>query len=136
MGLEIGQREKESVVILDLEGRVTAGEESGALREKIKELAASGKPNVVLNMKQIAYVDSTGLGAMVMCHTVTSRAGGAIKLLDLNDRNIELLVLTKLTTVFDLFTDEQEAINSFFPNREVRKFDVLEFVRQQKAQQE
>jgi anti-sigma B factor antagonist len=136
MGLEIGQREKETVVVLDLEGRITAGEEAAALREKIKELATSGKPNVVLNMKQVDYVDSTGLGAMVMCHTATNRAGGAIKLLDLNERNIELLVLTKLTTVFDIFTEEQQAVNSFFPNREVRKFDVLEFVRRQKEQQE
>ena len=136
MALEIGQREKEGIVILDLDGRITAGEEAASLREKVKQLAAAGKAHVVLNMKNVAYVDSTGLGAMVMCHTATNRGGGAMKLLDLNERNIELLVLTKLTTVFDVFTDEQEAVNSFFPNREVRKFDVLEFVRQQKQQRE
>jgi anti-sigma B factor antagonist len=74
---------------------------------------------------------------MVISFTSLRKSGGALKLLNLNQRNIELLVLTKLTTVFELFDDEQEAVNSFFPNRQIRKFDILSFVREQeKAQRE
>lgn len=136
MSLEIEHKTKESIIILDLNGRLTAGEESEALRGKIEELVTTGSPNIILNMEEVAYIDSTGLGAMVMCHTGSRKAGGALKLLNLNDRNIELLILTKLTTVFEVFTDEQEAVNSFFPNRQSQKFDVLEFVRQRKEEDE
>ena len=68
---------------------------------------------------------------MVICFTSVHKVGGALKLLNLSRRNIELLVLTKLTTVFELFGDEQDAVNSFFPDREIRKFDILSFVQQQ-----
>ncbi len=79
-------------------------------------------------------MDSTGLGALVMAATTLRKSGGAIKLLNLNKRNLELLVLTKLATVFDLFTDEQDAVNSFFPDREIRAFDILSFVEQLKKE--
>lgn len=136
MSLKIEQKEHESVLILELDGRITAGEETGSLRTLIQELVAAGRPNIILGMKNVAYVDSTGLGALVMCHTTARKAGGALKLLELNERNIELLVLTKLTTVFEAFNDEQDAVNSYFPNRESNRFDLLEFVRQQKAAEE
>jgi anti-sigma B factor antagonist len=67
----------------------------------------------------------------VISYTSLKKAGGALKLLKLSRRNIELLVLTKLTTVFEIFDDEQDAVNSFFPNRQIRKFDILSFVKQQ-----
>ena len=86
---------------------------------------------MILNMAGVDYIDSTGLGGMVISYTSLKKAGGALKLLNLNRRNIELLVLTKLTTVFELFDDEQDAVNSFFPNREIKRFDILSFVRQQ-----
>jgi anti-sigma B factor antagonist len=79
----------------------------------------------------VDYVDSTGLGGLVISFTTLRKSGGALKLLNLSRRNIELLVLTKLTTVFEIFDDEQEAVNSFFPNRKIRKFDILSFVREQ-----
>ena len=78
------------------------------------------------------YIDSTGLGALVICFTTLRKAGGELKLLNLSRRNIELLVLTKLTTVFEIFSDEQDAVNSFFPDREIRRFDILEFVQKGK----
>jgi anti-sigma B factor antagonist len=68
---------------------------------------------------------------MVICFTAMRKAGGALKLLNLTRRNIELIVLTKLETVFEVFDDEQQAINSFFPNREIRRFDILQFIQQQ-----
>ncbi len=131
MSLEIGQREKEGVVLLDVKGRITAGQAAAVLRSKLRELAASGKVSVVLNLAEVDYIDSTGLGSLVVCYTSLRKAGGGLRLLNLNRRNVELLVLTKLTTVFELFDDEQSAVNSFFPNRQIKRFDILSFVREQ-----
>jgi anti-sigma B factor antagonist len=131
MALEIEQRETEGIVILDLNGRLIVGEPVAAVRERIRELAESGRNNMILNLADVDYIDSTGLGGLVISYTTLKKAGGALKLLNLTRRNIELLVLTKLTTVFEIFDDEQDAINSFFPNREIRRFDILNFVRQQ-----
>ncbi len=128
MSLDIQQREIEGIQILDVKGRLTVGPEATKFRDAIKQLADSGVTQAVLNLQQLDYIDSTGLGGMVICYTTFSKAGGALKLLNLNKRNIELLLLTKLTTVFELFNDEQDAINSFFPDREVKAFDILDFV--------
>ena len=97
----------------------------------MRQLSASGSSNIILNLADVDYIDSTGLGGMVISFTTLQKAGGALKLVNLSKRNIELLVLTKLSTVFELFDDEQDAVNSFFPNREIRKFDILSFVQQQ-----
>ncbi len=130
MSLEIEQREKEGIAIFDLKGRLTVGEASTTLREQLSRAAAGGPLKAVLNLAEVDYIDSTGLGSLVICYTSLKKAGGALKLLNLNRRNIELLVLTKLTTVFELYTDEQDAVNSFFPDREIRRFDILNFVQQ------
>ena len=130
MALTIREREKEGVRILDLKGRLTVGEEVALLREKLKDVAASGA-QIILNMEDVDYVDSTGLGTLVICYTTVQKASGNMKLLNVSRRNIELLVLTKLTTVFEIFNDEQDAINSFFPGRQINKFDILNFVQSQ-----
>ena len=134
MALDIKQREHEGVVILDLSGRIVAGDEVAALREKIRELSEAGQTQAVLNMAEVDYVDSTGLGGLVMCATSMRKAGGAAKLLSLNRRNLDLLVVTKLTTVFEVFNDEQDAINSFFPGREIKRFDILSFIKKQQEE--
>jgi len=134
MALEIEQREREGIIILDLNGRITVGREASSLREKINELSAAGTRNLVLNLLHVDYIDSTGLGALVMCATSLRKVGGTMRLLNLNRRNIELLVMTKLATVFEIFTDEQDAVNSFFPDRKINTFDILSFV--QKMNQE
>ncbi len=131
MSLEIEQREREGIVILDLKGRLVVGEAVASLRERIAELSRQGANNSILNLAGVDYIDSTGLGGLVISYTSIRKAGGALKLLNLSRRNIELLILTKLTTVFEIFDDEQDAVNSFFPNREIRRFDILDFVRQQ-----
>ncbi|HYP12605.1 MAG TPA: STAS domain-containing protein [Bryobacteraceae bacterium] len=131
MTLDIEEREREGIVLLDLKGRLVVGEPVASLREKIRELADSGRVNMVLNLEQVDYIDSTGLGGLVISFTTIKKAGGALKVLKLSKRNIELLVLTKLTTVFEVFEDEQDAVNSFFPNREIKKFDILAFVQEQ-----
>jgi anti-sigma B factor antagonist len=131
MSLEIEQREREGIVTLDVTGRLVVGEPVSGLREKIRELSAAGSNNIILNLAGVDYIDSTGLGGLVISYTSLKKAGGALKLLNLSKRNIELLILTKLTTVFEVFDEEQDAVNSFFPNREIRRFDILSFVQQQ-----
>ena len=130
MALHVGKREREGVIILDLKGRLVAGEEATTLRDSVKELA-TGPVNMILNLDGVDYIDSTGLGGLVICFTTLRKVGGMVKLLNLTRRNIELLVLTKLETVFEVFADEQDAVNSFFPDRELKKFDILAFVQSQ-----
>ena len=132
MSLEIIQRDREGVTLLDLNGRLTVGQEASTFRDRVHKLTESGPRNVILNLKDVDYVDSTGLGALVMSYTAMVKAGGKIKLLNLTRRSIELLVMTKLTTIFEVFDDEQNAINSFFPGREIKRFDILNFVQQMK----
>ncbi len=134
MPLEIFEREREGVAVLDVRGRITVGADAAAMRSKLRELAAAQRANVILNLRDVDFIDSTGLGVLVMGHTVITKAGGRLALENLNGRNIELLVVTKLTTVFDIFDDEQQAVNSFFADRQIRKFDILNFVREQSGE--
>jgi anti-sigma B factor antagonist len=129
MSLEISTRDREGITLLDVKGRITAGPDVAAFRTAIEEATAAPGARIILNMQSVDYIDSTGLGAMVMCANRTTRAGGLSKLLHLNRRNLELLVLTKLDTIFEVFDDETDAVNSFFPDREIKRFDILSFVR-------
>src|SRR5215218_8416163 len=119
MSLVIEQREREGIIILDLQGRLIVGEPVADLRERITQLCEAGTKGIILNLKGVDYIDSTGLGGLVISYTSLKKNGGVLRLLHVSERNIELLVLTKLTTVFEVFDDEQEAVNSFFPNREI-----------------
>ena len=135
MALDIQQREKEGITVLEMKGRVTLGPEATALREKVSGLNAADMRNLVFNMADVDYVDSTGLGALVMCATTLRKNGGNVKLVNLNRRNIELLVMTKLATVFEIFSDEQDAVNSYYPDRKIKAFDILEFVQKMKHEE-
>jgi anti-sigma B factor antagonist len=135
MALEIQQREREGITILELNGRITMGSEATALREKIAQVTAEGKRSLVLEMAAVDFIDSTGLGALVICATSLRKAGGQMKLVAVNRRNVELLLMTKLATVFELFADEQDAINSFYPDRQVKTFDILDFVHRMKEEE-
>ena len=132
MGFSVSQRDREGIAILDLAGALTVGDAATALRTALREIVASGRSNVVLNLAAVDYIDSTGLGAMVVCFTSLRKTSGRLVLLNLNRRHIALLLLTKLSTVFEIFDDEQDAVNSFFPNRHIRHFDILSFVEQQR----
>lgn len=132
MAFQVSEREYEGVAILDLAGRLTLGEGVSELRNKVQDLIDAGRKRTVLNMKEVNYIDSTGLGTLVMMEAKARSAGGDLKLLHLNQRGLELLVLTKLTMVFDVFDDEISAVNSFFPDREIKKFDILDFLNRQK----
>jgi anti-sigma B factor antagonist len=136
MALDLHQRIREGIVILDLRGRLIVGEPVASLREKIRELSEGGQKNIILNLEYVDYIDSTGLGGLVISYTTLKKAGGALRIMNVSKRNIELLILTKLTTVFEIFSNEQDAVNSYFPNREIRKFDILSFVQQQSESDE
>ncbi len=135
MSLDITESIREGVVIFALKGRLTAGE-STALREKVDQAIAAGHLNVIFDLTHVDYVDSTGLGGMVICYTTLKRHGGALKLVNPNKRNVELLALTKLHTIFEVFVELQDAVNSFFPDREIKRFDILAFVQQQEGESE
>ncbi len=132
MSMEIQRREREGITILDLKGRLAVGESCTMLRESINEQIALGNKQIILNLQHIDYIDSTGLGSMVICYTSLQKTGGGLKLENLNRRNLELMLLTKLSTIFQIFAEEQEAVNSFFPEREIKHFDILSFVQKQK----
>ena len=129
MGLEIGHRELEGIEIVDLQGRLTFGEEDLQFRTDIEKLVRTGKNRLVLNLAGVTDIDTTGLGTLLFALAKLRKVGGGLALVNMNPSHIELLVLAKLETLFEVFGDEQNAINSFFPGREIQRFDILEFVR-------
>ena len=135
MSLNIQQREREGILVFEMNGRVTMGPEATALRAEVAAASAGGARNLVFNMASVDYIDSTGLGALVICATSLRKAGGNVKLVNLNKRNIELLVMTKLATSFEIFSDEQDAINSYYPDRKLKAFDILDFVNKMKQEE-
>ena len=111
--LTINQRQEGDVTILDLSGRITIGEGSVLLRQTVKDLLESGKKKILLNLGDVSYVDSSGIGELVSSYTTTSNRGGQLKLLNLGKKIKDLLMITKLLTVFQTYEDEQTAISSF-----------------------
>jgi anti-sigma B factor antagonist len=111
--LDVKERQAGDVTILDLRGDVRIGEGSIALRDAIRNLADSGKKKLLLNLAGVSYIDSSGIGELIANYTTMSRQGGQLKLLKLTDRVQNLLVITKLLTVFDAYEDEAEALKSF-----------------------
>lgn len=111
--LEVNERQAGDVTILDMSGAVRIGEGSIALRDAIRGLADTGKNKILLNLANVNYVDSSGIGELIANYTTVKRQGGQLKLLNLTDRIQNLLVITKLLTVFDTYEDEREALKSF-----------------------
>lgn len=101
------------VTIIEAAGRITLGENVEILRDQIHQLAAKGRHKVLLNLAEVTYIDSSGIGEMVSSFTTLSNLGGSLKLLKLTKRIRDLLQITKLYTVFDVFEDEAEAVKSF-----------------------
>ena len=111
--LDVNERQAGDVTILDLTGEVRLGDSSVALRDSVRKLADVGKKKVLLNLAGVKYIDSSGIGELIANYTTVSRQGGQLKLLNLTDRIQNLLVITKLLTVFDSYDDEAEALKSF-----------------------
>jgi anti-sigma B factor antagonist len=110
---QIEQRAVGSVVILDLKGKITLGEGDEVLKDKINSLILQGHKKMLLNLADVPYIDSAGLGEIVRTYTTVSRQGGQLKLVNLTKRITDLLMITKLLTVFETFDSEQEALKSF-----------------------
>ena len=111
--MEIEERTLENVVVLDLKGKLTIGEGDELLKEKINNVLQQGHKNLLLNLEDVPYVDSAGLGEIVRTYTTVSRQGGTLKLVNLTKRITDLLAIPKLLTVFDTFESEADAVSSF-----------------------
>jgi anti-sigma B factor antagonist len=111
--LEVKERQAGDVTILDLSGSVRMGEGAVSLRNAIRGLVEQGKKKILLNLGAVKNVDSSGIGELIANYTTISRDGGQLKLLNLTDKIQNLLVITKLLTVFDSYDNEAEALNSF-----------------------
>ena len=111
--MQIEERRVGSVIILDAKGKLTLGDGDVLLKDKIHSLVQQGHKHVVLNLGDVPYIDSAGIGEIVGSYTTISRAGGSLKLLNLTKRIHDLLAITKLLTVFETFTTEDEAVRSF-----------------------
>lgn len=111
--LEITERQAGDITVLDMSGQIRMGEGSGVLRSAIRTLVADGKKKVLLNLGAVRYIDSSGIGELIANYTTVSKDGGQMKLLNLTDKVQDLLVITKLLTVFDVYETEEEALSSF-----------------------
>ena len=111
--ITIAERQAGDVTILDLNGKVTIGEGSVALRNTIRRLLGEGKHKILLNLGGVGYIDSSGIGELVSSFTAVNKEGGTLKLLNLTQKIQDLLAITKLLTVFDVFDSEADALASF-----------------------
>ena len=113
MSMKAIVRQVDSVTIVDVSGRITLGEGCTQLRELIREQLGKGNKNVLLNLGDVSYIDSSGIGELVSSYTAVSNQGGSLKLLNLTKKVQDLLQITKLYTIFDVHDDEAKAISSF-----------------------
>lgn len=113
MALTIDTREVAHVTILDVHGRIVLGDEIGELRDSVRNLVAEGKKKIILNLAEVDYIDSSGVGELVGCYTTVRNGGGELKLLNLSQKVHDVLHVTKLYTVFDIRNDEFTAVRSF-----------------------
>ena len=112
MSMKVSTRLVDGIVILDLSGRITLGEGSVQLRDAIRDLVAQGQKNILLNLGDVNYIDSSGIGELVSAFTTVKNQGGQLKLLNLTKKVHDLLQITKLYTVFDIKDDEASAVGS------------------------
>jgi anti-sigma B factor antagonist len=113
VALRITNREVDGVTVVELDGRIVLGEESNSLRETVKSLLANNKRKIVLDMRNVTYIDSAGLGTLVASYQSARNQGATLKLANLGSKFQEILQVTKLITVFDVYDSETAAIKSF-----------------------
>ena len=119
MSMHIEERTVGDVIVLDLKGKITLGEGDELLKDKVNSLVNQGQRKIVLNLADVPYLDSAGLGEVVRAYTTVRRQGGSLKLLNLTKRISDLLSITKLLTVFDTFESENDAVRSFSASAKV-----------------
>ena len=111
--LNIKERQAGDVTVLDMSGKITIGEGSVSLRTAVRRLLEEGKKRILLNLAGVSYIDSSGIGELVSSYTAINKEAGQLKLLNLTQKLQDLLTITKLLTVFDVYESEAEALNSF-----------------------
>ncbi len=111
--MTITTREVSHVTIVNINGRITLGDETGLLRDTVRQLIAQGKKKIILNLANVDYIDSSGVGELVSSYTTVRNSGGELKLLALTKKVQDVLYITKLYTVFDIKDDEFTAVKSF-----------------------
>ena len=126
--LNITERHNKSITILDLAGNIKLGEESIKLRTALRVLTEKGEKNIVLNLADVFQIDSSGLGELVASYASLKKSGGELKLLHLTDRVSELMMITKLLTIFDVYENEEEAVSSFQTTSENTETEESAFV--------
>ena len=128
MSLAIASRDVEGIQVVDLNGQLTMGQEDLAFRAELDRLVTAGKLRVALNFNDLHELDTTGLGTLLFALAKLRKAGGKLAIFALKASHVDVLVESRLETEFELFPDEQDAIDSFFPDRDVNRFDILEFI--------
>jgi anti-sigma B factor antagonist len=113
MAVTFNVREVSGVTVIDVSGRITLGESNVALRDQVNKAIDGGSKNILLNLAELSYMDSSGVGTLVGCYTSAQNREAKLKLVNLTKKMTELLAITKLLTVFDTFDDEQKAVSSF-----------------------
>ena len=113
MSVKLTSRQVGDVTVIDAAGRITLGEAASAFRDKIRDLVAKGNKKILLNLSEVSYIDSSGIGELVSGFTTITNNGGQFKLIGLSKRVKDLLQITKLYTVFEVFDDETQAVRSF-----------------------
>ena len=113
MSVKMSSRQVGDVTVVDANGRITLGEGASVFRDTIRDLAAKGNKKILINLGDVSYIDSSGIGEMVSSFTTVTNHGGQLKLLNLTKRVKDLLQITKLYTVFEVFEDESSAVRSF-----------------------
>jgi anti-sigma B factor antagonist len=131
MTLEFVQREQEGIMIVDLKGPLTFGLADAHFRSELDKRVLAKQVRVGLNLDHVTEIDTTGLGTLLFALAKLQKAGGGLALVDLKPLHIEVVLEAKLAAVFEIFKTDQDAINSFFPDREARRYDILQFVRSQ-----
>jgi anti-sigma B factor antagonist len=113
VSIKLNSRQVGDVTVVDLAGRITLGEGSSTMRDALRDLLAKGHKKILLNLGEVSFIDSSGIGEVVSAFTTVTNQGGQLKLLGLNKRVKDLLQITKLYTVFEVKDDESEAVRSF-----------------------
>jgi anti-sigma B factor antagonist len=131
MSLEI-TREQEGIGVLSLNGRLTFGREGLDFRSDLDRLVKAGQLRVALNFADLRQLDTIGPGTLLFALAKLGKAGGSLAIFNIKPAHIELLTATKLESVFEVFHDEQDAIDSFFPDRQIKRCDILQFVESMK----
>lgn len=126
--LEIGQRARDGISILDLSGHLVMGDGDTALRSAVQALFDSGNRQLILNMAEVSRIDTSGVGTLLFLSQQYREAGGRLIVFQLAHAHGELYEMARLEAALEIYSEEIDAVNSFFPERAVKHYDILDFV--------